>query len=111
MLVENILFDSALVIFSFYIVMRIVYSTIRTCCMLVTVRNLESAAIDFIKNQLPALLKNNSQNDFRPMPWIDEDDPCETCCGCSRRCCGCCESRSEPFAEASPCLSVVKKED
>lgn len=67
---EALLFDSAIVVFTFYIISCIVRTTVKTCCLISLVRSLESISTDFIKNKLPDLLKQ-SQNPSS-----------HTCCGC-----------------------------
>lgn len=115
MIVENILIDAAVVVFTFYIIMRLVQSTIKTCCLLGMMRHLEDAALDFFKNQLPELMKQKHRAEANALSLFDEEDapsePCGRGCGCTRPCCVDREMARDVCPEIPAPLTIVKKDD
>lgn len=105
MMIDNILLNSAVVIFSFYIIACIARLAIKTYFSVSSLRNLESAAIDLLKNHLPNLLK--ARGSSTQPSWentsCDMDDcsefPC--CSGCT------CPFKDQPSSE-TPKISVLE---
>lgn len=67
---EKLIFDSAVIVFSFYMIACIVKTTVKTCCLISLIRSLEVVSTDFIKNKLPEILKDKKNHSSH------------VCCGC-----------------------------
>lgn len=104
MMIDNILLNSAVVIFSFYIISCIARLAIKTYFSVSSLRNLEAAAIDLLKNHLPDLLKSrlSTTNPSWSNAHCDMDDcsefPC--CSGCT------CPFKDQP-SQDTPKISVL----
>lgn len=96
----NFLINSAIVIFSFYIICCIAKLAIKTFFFISSLRNLESAVIDLISNHLPRLFQSRSNHDLSLL-----DSNCNDCSDFP--CCQDCTCSSQQKNLDTPKISVV----